>query len=280
MAAKLINGVVRMSKASTFVSLQNDTPELAKSYEEASIVQFNHGQVLIDLLQIKLGERVLDIGAGTGRLAEYVAELVGPRGEVVGIDPLENRVAIAHSRASRVLRFGTGRAEDLSEFPDGQFDVVYLNSVFHWIEDKVHALREIFRVLKTGGRIGVNTRDPSVPHETRILLQSAIVDAGFKDRRNNIVSGIDGEALELFFTAAGFDRYHSELLPFVDFHESVESLIKLSASSAFGNFLVDFSEAERATILASLARLAEVKRTPKGIKLERYLRFATASKPS
>ena len=270
-----------MSQASTIVSLQNDTPELAKAYEDASTVQFDHGRILIDHLQIKPGERVLDVGAGTGRLAEYVAELVGTSGEVVGIDPLENRVAIARSRASKVLRFGTGRAEDLSEFPDCQFDVVYLNSVFHWIEDKARALQEIFRVLKTGGRIGVNTRDPLVMHEARLLLQSAIADAGFKDQRSNarIVFGVEGEALEFLFTAAGFDQYHSELLPFVDFHESVESLIKLSASSAFGNFLADFDEAERAAILTSLGRLAEVKRTPKGIKLERYLRFATASKP-
>ena len=279
-----------MSKANTIVSLQDDTPELASAYEEASIVQFKHGRVLIDQLQIKPAEHVLDIGAGTGRLAEYVAEIVGPRGEVIGIDPLENRIAIAHARASKVLRFNTGRAEDLSEFRDGQFDVVYLNSVFHWIEDKAGALQEIFRVLKSGGRIGVNTQDPSVPHETRMLIQSAIVDAGFEDRRNNAhfkdrrgdtqaAFGVSREALELLFTSAGFYRYRSELLPFVDFHESVQSLIKLSASSAFGNFLADFSEAEREAILRSLSRLAELKRTAKGIKLERYLRFAIATKP-
>lgn len=270
-----------MSRTDAAVSLQYDTPELANIYEEAGIVQFNHGQVLIDQLRIKPGEHVLDVGAGTGRLAEYAAALVGLRGEVVGIDPLENRIAIAQSRASEVLKFGTGRAEDLSEFRDGQFDVVYLNSVFHWIEDKAQALREAFRVLKDGGRIGLNTQDPTKFHESRILIQMAIGDAGFGDRRNGThpVLGSDDQTLEALFVAAGFSGYRSELHAFVDFHDSVDSLLGWSASSSFGNFLIGFSAADRARIRASLAGLIEARRTPNGIKLERYLRFATATKP-
>ncbi|WP_225670214.1 methyltransferase domain-containing protein [Bradyrhizobium hereditatis] len=50
---------------------------------------------------MKASERVLDIGTGTGRLAEFVAGLVGPQGRVIGIDPLSS-----YGRAWRRLRGG------------------------------------------------------------------------------------------------------------------------------------------------------------------------------
>jgi arsenite methyltransferase len=56
--------------------------EVAATYEEVSIRQFEHGKQLISALNISNGERVLDIGAGTGRLAAYVAKIVGPSGRV------------------------------------------------------------------------------------------------------------------------------------------------------------------------------------------------------
>ena len=80
------------------ISLERDTPELARNYEQAGILQFHHGKFLIGPLALKSGDRVLDIGAGTGRLTEFVAGLVGPTGRVIGIDPLENRIDIARLR--------------------------------------------------------------------------------------------------------------------------------------------------------------------------------------
>src|SRR5687768_17993219 len=51
------------------------------------------------------------------------------------------------------LVFDTGRAEDLSRFAAGEFDVIYFNSVLHWIADKRTVLAEAQRVLRPGGRI-------------------------------------------------------------------------------------------------------------------------------
>ena len=140
-----------MPQTAGTISLERDTPELARNYEQAGIVQFHHGKFLIGPLALKAGEHVLDIGTGTGRLAEFVAGLVGSQGRVIGIDPLQSRIDVARLRQSITLTFETGHAEDLSCFSDGQFDAVYLNSVFHWVAEKDRALREIHRLLKKGG---------------------------------------------------------------------------------------------------------------------------------
>jgi SAM-dependent methyltransferase len=254
---------------------------LARNYEQAGIVQFHHGKFLIGPLALKVGEQVLDIGTGTGRLAELVAGLVGSQGHVIAIDPLQSRIDVARLGQSKTLTFETGHAEDLSRFGDGQFDAVYLNSVFHWIAEKDRASREILRVLKPGGRLGLNVQDPSRPHESRVLLREAIVQAGLADRHHesNPVLGATNEQLKELFAAAGFIDYRSDLRSLVDIHADANSLLKWSEASAFGNFLDGFSKSESDQVRATFARLVEAKRTPEGLRLNRYLRFAFARKP-
>jgi arsenite methyltransferase len=267
-----------MSDPLAVISLQQDTPALARAYEQFGVIQFNHGKLLIEPLALKPGDRVLDIGTGTGRLAEFAAELVGPAGRVVGIDPLESRISIARSRQSGNLSFDTGRAEDLSRFADGEFDVVYLNSVLHWITDKARVLAEAFRVLRSGGHLGLTVQDPTAPHESRTLLDKAIAKTGLT--ASPIESrGVTDETLRALFDTSGFVDYHSDLQKLVETHRSVDQLISWSESSAFGNFLDGFTQTERRRIHNVFADLVEAKRTPDGLPLARYLRYAFARKP-
>jgi arsenite methyltransferase len=264
------------------IALHRDTPELASAYDRTSIYQFENGKQLVSALNISVGESVLDIGAGTGHLAAYVGKVVGPSGWVVGIDPLPLRIEIAQSKASGNFEARVGRAEDLSQFADASFDVVYLNSVFHWVEDKPRALAEIFRVLRAGGRLGLNCQDAARPHELRLLIRQAVVEAGVElDHHIAQASlGLASNELEAMVVAAGFVPYSSELRTFVEVFSDVDALITWASSSSFGNFLVNVSEVGRARIRDALDRLLESKRlADKGIRLERYLAFATAWKP-
>ena len=99
------------------ISLERDTPELARNYEQAGIVQFHHGKFLIGPLAIKAGEHVLDLGTGTGRLAEFVAGVVGSRGSVIGIDPLQSRIDVARLRQSKTEQGAQLRRQERAGAP-------------------------------------------------------------------------------------------------------------------------------------------------------------------
>jgi len=81
-------------------SLLLDNSELARDYDRISAtLQFQSGKRLVADLAIEPGERVLDVGCGTGLLAEHIADLVGPEGRVLGIDPLPLRIGLALAKA-------------------------------------------------------------------------------------------------------------------------------------------------------------------------------------
>jgi arsenite methyltransferase len=264
------------------VSLDLDSPELASTYDRVSVRQFNHGKVLIAALEPKAGERVLDVGCGTGRLGEFVAGLVGPDGEVVGVDPLPLRIELAARKNPR-FKATVGRAEDLSAFKDGSFDVVYANSVFHWVADKPKALREALRVLKPGGRIGVNSADGDRAHQSARLVREAVLEEGLSDTAAANGFGtnfrVTGPELKSLLTLAGFEDAAVAPHTFVDDLTGVDDLIAWSTSSSFGNFLSDLDVAQRARVRERLSRKLEAYRTNSGLRLERYLVFATGRKP-
>ncbi len=135
-----------------------DTKELAKGYTAVNNTQFDAGLFLLKKLEVVPGNRVLDVGCGPGNLTARLAELVGKDGSVVGIDPSKERIAIARvlEDTTSNLSFHEGKAEDLSCFPAASFDVVFVNSTLHWVQDQPAALAEFNRVLKSGGRLGIS----------------------------------------------------------------------------------------------------------------------------
>lgn len=114
-------------------------------------------QRAIDLAQIQPGDRVLDVGCGTGTLALEVLPRVGAAGRVTGIDPGTKQIARARSKAARrhlPVDFEIGVIEHLT-FPDQTFDAVLSTLMMHHLPDdlKRRGLAEIARVLKPGGRL-------------------------------------------------------------------------------------------------------------------------------
>lgn len=262
------------------VRLDHDTSELAATYDRVGFRQFEHGKQLVALLGLQPGQRVLDVGCGTGLLGAWVAAQVGEDGEVIGVDPLPLRVVLAARKHPR-LRTQVGRAEDLSAFEEASFDAVYLNSVFHWVPDQPRALAEALRVLRPGGRIALNSADAARPHDSNLLLRRALDDAGLQHVGQPAGAHnhrVDAQQLAGLLTQAGFDGVEVAPHTFTDQLQDVDELIAWSRSSSFGNWLSDLERDQVAAVRQRLAALLEPLRQGTTIPLQRHLVFASARK--
>jgi SAM-dependent methyltransferase len=121
------------------------------------------------------GESLLDIGCGAGVDTLIAATMVGKEGWVVGIDLIPAMLKRAHENLRKTTFDNVSFQEASGEkipFTEASFDVVISNGVFNLIPDKLNALREVFRVLKTSGRLMIAdqilTIEPSDDIESQI----------------------------------------------------------------------------------------------------------------
>jgi ubiquinone/menaquinone biosynthesis C-methylase UbiE len=113
---------------------------------------------LVEIVSPLPGERVLDVGCGTGLVTQMVAERVGVSGEVIGVDIARLLLKVAESRAAPTIRFLHVPAEALV-FSDLTFDVVTMGDALADVADPSRALDEAWRVLRRGARIAVSVPD-------------------------------------------------------------------------------------------------------------------------
>ena len=111
-------------------------------------------------LELREGERVLELGAGPGVLAHALGVAVGPTGRVVGLDVNEGFVEMSRLRCAELpwVEFRQGRLEDGLPLPDGEFDAVTASAVLQYVavKEMPGLLAEIQRVLRPGGRVVIH----------------------------------------------------------------------------------------------------------------------------
>ena len=108
---------------------------------------------------LKPGETVLDLGSGAGFDAFIAAKIVGPTGLVIGVDMTPEMVSKARRNAMKSchknVEFRLGHIEKLP-IDDSSIDVVISNCVINLVPNKAKAFNEVYRVLRSGGRLAIS----------------------------------------------------------------------------------------------------------------------------
>lgn len=111
---------------------------------------------LIGRAQLQPAERVLDLGTGTGAVAEQAAEKIGTTGRVLAVDISPEMLALAQKRIAvsgfANVSFHEGRAEAIPADTDS-VDVILSSLTLMYVIDRAAAARDIARVLRSGGRL-------------------------------------------------------------------------------------------------------------------------------
>jgi SAM-dependent methyltransferase len=133
-------------------------PQVAESYDRLAVpFQFAApARDLVSMLDVPPGSTVLDVGTGSGAVAMHLRRAVGSNGFVAGIDPSVPMLRAARNRGVRAI--AAARTPGLP-FRDDVFDAVAASFVVPHVDDYAHALADMARVCKPGGRVGVTAWD-------------------------------------------------------------------------------------------------------------------------
>lgn len=272
----------REGTAKMAVTLTLDNSELARSYDDLSDSQFINGVALIEALEVKEDATVLDIGCGTGRLGRHVTGIIGPAGTYIGIDPLAERIRIANEKNYHENAFfEIGTAENLETIKSNSIDAVFLNAVFHWLQDKEAALREIVRVLKPGGKVGMTTGarelnfDSGIEFITNSVLQRSEYSKAVKLQEKKHLTTTE---LINLLVKVNLKVVDIQVKTVKRTHPTAKDFIRHIEASSFGNYLSNVPENLREQVKADIEIELEKYRTKDGIQLSRHTIFAIAKK--
>lgn len=161
------------------------------------------GNAVLELLAVRPGERILDLGCGDGVLT---AKLVAAGAEVVGVDTDASMLAAARARGLDVRALDGQRLGYQAEF-----DAVFSNAALHWMPDHEAVLAGVFRALKPGGRFVGECGGHGNIAAIRTALRAVALMRGERedDQQNYPTAEAHARRLE----AAGFGGVETRIVP-------------------------------------------------------------------
>lgn len=228
---------------------------------------------VLKALELREGERVLDIGSGPGLLAYDMAASVGRDGRMCGIDISEDMLAMSRGRCAEQpwTEFRKADATNLP-YPDDSFDAAVSTQVYEYVADVPAALAELYRVTRAGGRVVVLDTDYGslVIHTEDDARMERVLSAW---NEHFVHAGLP-RTLSRRLRDVGFTIRQRDVIPMFnpEYHENTyaKRLLGIMASFAVGRKGVSQDEAD-----AWLAEFAELGKQGRFFfSLNRYLFIA------
>ena len=239
---------------------------IAETYEDIYVprIFIPWARLLADVAQLRPGEAVLDIATGPGSVARVAAERVGPNGRVVGSDISEAMIGIARQKPQLTeaapIEYLIGPAAPLP-VEDASFNVVLCQQGLQFFPDPVAALREMYRVLKPGGRVAL-----AVWREIAMQPSFAAVDAALReclppdlaDPYGAPFRGPDAQRLTSLATDAGLSdvRVEAHRLPLV-LEGGPHQILAALAASPIAATVAELDASTRGHLWAAATRRLE-----------------------
>lgn len=167
-----------------------------------SIESFAGVGYFMDLAGIKEGDKILDLGSGSGMDTFIAALYTGKSGSVTGIDmtteQLNKAKLLAESHGFRNVTFVKGYINELS-FESNTFDIIISNGVINLSTDKAKVFAEASRVLKSGGKLAIADIVTEKQLSEKITCDAALWASciGGAEQQDNYYSGITRAGLEI-----------------------------------------------------------------------------------
>jgi ubiquinone/menaquinone biosynthesis C-methylase UbiE len=244
---------------------------------------------LVGDARLRPGQRVLDLGSGTGYPAVLAAQAVGATGEVQGLDLAEQMLEVARRKARALgLANVTFRPADVTTLPfePASFDAVITRFCLMFLPDVPTAVAEIGRVLKPGGYVAAavwSTPDRNAYLRTPIDVIKTFteVPSPAPDQPGLFRLAKPGDLLGMMERAGLTGLADDEVMgesPFASSQEYLQGLLDLAAP--IQNLLAKLDAAQRHAAGEGIKRAAERHRRDDGIALPMAIRVVVARKPA
>lgn len=151
-------------------------PELYHKFQKERFAPFKD---LMDLIVVRKGLRVLDLGCGTGELTQMVSELL-PESQTLGIDSSSEMLSIATEKKHIGLDFELCPIQEVS----GSWDLIFSNAAIQWVDSHEELIPRLVSLLNPGGQIAIQL-PANHNHPTQQLIAEIAGEDPYKNALNN-----------------------------------------------------------------------------------------------